>query len=169
MPDRDPIPGAFYADDGACFVTLDVTSLVDNNVHDLLDLLASDEFFEDFIATTAAPAVGEHDGHAPDRLEFEELKDRLVDRLATRIRMTAPQAMRVGGRVLFLGAILDGETADAALDHAVAAGPEIVARPDCPLGGLHSPGVPCDSRCDEKAVALAKLRSILAAKNGRQA
>lgn len=163
MPaDREPIPGAYYAEDGACFVTLDVTPLTDNNTHDLLELLADDEFFEDFIAVACTEPVGEHDGHAPDRLAFEELKDRLVERLATRVRMTAPQAMRVGSRVLELGAELDGVTA------AAEAG-EIVTRPGCPLGGRHLPNVPCDDRCNEKAAALNDLRAILARQNGRQA
>lgn len=159
--DREPVPGAYYPEGLPGFVTLDVTPLVDNNVHDLLEILAEDDVFESFLAVTnaEAPACG-HDGHAPDRLAFEQLKDYLVDRLATRVRMTAPQAMRVGSRVLELGAELDGRAA---------AAEEIVTRPDCPLGGRHSPGVPCDDRCDEQAAGLEKLRRIIARQNGRQA
>lgn len=35
--------------------------------------------------------------------------------------------------------------------------PPVTARTDCPLGGRHLPGVPCDERCGEKAAALATL------------
>ncbi|MGQ4351946.1 hypothetical protein [Streptomyces drozdowiczii] len=39
-------------------------------------------------------------------------------------------------------------------------------RPDCPLGGLHSPGVACGDRCHEHATSLAKLRRLLARQSG---
>ncbi|MGY4903277.1 hypothetical protein [Streptomyces sp. 900116325] len=162
MSDHAPVPGRFYPESGPGFVTLDVAALVDNNVHDLLELLGSDEFFEDFISVACAEPVGEHDGSAPDRLAFEELKDRLVERLAIRVAMTARQAVAIGSRVLELGAELDGIAA------AAEAG-ETVTRPGCPLAGRHVPGVPCDDRCDEKAAALNNLRAILARQNGRQA
>lgn len=116
MPDRTPVPGRFYPQSGPGFVTLDVSSLVDNNVHDLLELLGSDEFFEDFVSVACAEPVGEHDGQAPDRLEFEELKDRLVERLATRVAMTGPQARRVGARVYRLGVQLSAEAEAPAAD-----------------------------------------------------
>lgn len=108
MSDREPVTGRYYSSAGAAFVSLDVTPLVENNVHDLLDLLSSDEFFEEFIAATA-PARVEHDGHAPDRLAFEELKDRLVERLATRAALTAPQALRTGDRLASLALALGAE------------------------------------------------------------
>lgn len=104
---REPVPGRYYTDRTAGWVTLDVAALVDNNVHDLLDLLASDEFFERFMAL-AAPLVTEDGG--PDRLAFEELKDDLVERLATRVRMTGQQARRVGARTYRLGVQVSAET-----------------------------------------------------------
>ncbi|NEB83933.1 hypothetical protein G3I43_07035 [Streptomyces anulatus] len=103
---REPVPGRYYADRTPGWVTLDVASLVDNNVHDLLELLATDEFFERFIEGIAAPPVG---GGA-DRLEFEQLKDDLVERLATRVRMTGEQARRIGARVYRLGVQVSAET-----------------------------------------------------------
>ncbi|RPK76396.1 hypothetical protein EES45_23170 [Streptomyces sp. ADI97-07] len=38
---------------------------------------------------------------------------------------------------------------------------------DCPLGGLHSPGVTCDSRCHEQAAALQRLTSLRAEAEAR--
>ncbi|WP_329592188.1 hypothetical protein OG195_27460 [Streptomyces sp. NBC_01362] len=111
--DRTPVTGRFYPASGPGFVTLDVSALVDNNVHELLELLGSDEFFEDFVSVACAEPAGEHDGSAPDRLAFEELKDRLIEQLATRVAMTGRQARRVGAQVYRLGAQLSAE-ADAA-------------------------------------------------------
>ncbi|MFI2314127.1 hypothetical protein [Streptomyces sp. CB00072] len=106
---REPVPGRYYAGNTPGWVTLDATPLVDNNVHDLLDLLAGDEFFERFMAV-AAPLVTEDGDGAPDRLEFEELKNDLVERLATRVRMTGEQARRIGARVYRLGVQVSAET-----------------------------------------------------------
>ncbi|MBK3546453.1 hypothetical protein [Streptomyces sp. MBT60] len=103
---REPVPGRYYAESGPGWVTLDATPLVDNNTHDLLELLMSDEFFERFMVL-AAPLEGEE---PPDRLEFEHLKDDLRERLATRIRMTGQQARRVGARVYRLGVQVSAET-----------------------------------------------------------
>ncbi|MFB8101311.1 hypothetical protein ACFC3O_00490 [Streptomyces sp. NPDC056007] len=104
---REPVPGRYYPGVTPGWVTLDVAALVDNNVHDLLDLLGSDEFFERFIALTSAPIDGERD---TDRLDFEQLKDELRDRLSTRVRMTGQQARRIGARVYRLGVQVSAET-----------------------------------------------------------
>ncbi|MFG2763112.1 hypothetical protein [Streptomyces rubiginosohelvolus] len=103
---REPVPGRYYAESTPGWVTLDVAALVDNNVHDLLELLAGDEFFERFMVL-AAPLAGEE---PPDRLEFEHLKDDLVERLATRARMTGQQARRIGARLYRLGVQVSAET-----------------------------------------------------------
>ncbi|PVD01306.1 hypothetical protein [Streptomyces sp. CS014] len=103
---REPVPGRYYAESTPGWVTLDVAALVDNNTHDLLELLMSDEFFERFMVL-AAPLAGEE---PPDRLEFEHLKDDLVERLATRVRMTGQQARRVGARTYRLGVQVSTET-----------------------------------------------------------
>ncbi|MEU2402762.1 hypothetical protein ABZ609_00250 [Streptomyces rubiginosohelvolus] len=103
---REPVPGRYYAESTPGWVTLDVAALVDNNTHDLLELLMSDEFFERFMVI-AAPLAGEPE---PDRLEFEHLKDDLVERLATRARMTGQQARRVGARLYRLGVQVSAET-----------------------------------------------------------
>jgi hypothetical protein len=107
-PHREPVAGRFHPEAGPGWVTLDVTPLVDNNTHDVLDLLSSDEFFEEFVALASADQTGQHDGHVPDRLTFEELKNRLVERLATRTAMTGPQAVRIGRQVAELGLHLVG-------------------------------------------------------------
>ncbi|MFE7370106.1 hypothetical protein [Streptomyces anulatus] len=104
---REPVPGRYYAERTPGWVTLDVASLVDNNVHDLLELLGSDEFFERFMVLAAPMADEVADGS--NRLEFEELKDELVERLATRVRMTGEQARRVGARVYRLGVQVSAE------------------------------------------------------------
>ncbi|WP_371624090.1 hypothetical protein OG245_15370 [Streptomyces sp. NBC_01116] len=104
---REPVPGRYYPGNTPGWVTLDVTPLVDNNVHDLLDLLGSDKFFERFIELNSAPIDGEQDA---DRLDFEQFKDELVERLATRVRMTGQQARRVGARVYRLGVQVSAET-----------------------------------------------------------
>lgn len=108
MSEHPPVPGRFYPTAGPGFVTLDVSALVDNNTHDVLDLLMN-EFFEDFNTIACADETGEHDGFAPDRLAFEELKERLVERLSTRARMTGRQAREVGTSLYRLGAHLDAE------------------------------------------------------------
>lgn len=108
--DREPVAGRWTTKAGSCFATLDVTALVDNNVHDLLELLMY-EFFEDFHAVACAVPTGEHDGFAPDRLAFEDLKTRLVERLATRLSMTAPQADRIGVQLQNIAARLDNTPA----------------------------------------------------------
>lgn len=100
---REPVVGRYHGECGPGFVTIDVEPLVDNNTHDVLDLLSSDEFFEEFVTLASAAPTGEHDGFAPDRLAFEDLKNRLVERLSTRAAMTGPQAVRVGHRVKELG------------------------------------------------------------------
>ncbi|MEU3700950.1 hypothetical protein AB0E82_01855 [Streptomyces anulatus] len=106
---REPVPGRYYADRTPGWVTLDVASLVDNNTHDLLGLLMSDEFFERFMVL-AAPLVDAGTEPGADRLEFEQLKDDLVSLLATRARMTGEQARRVGARVYRLGVQVSAET-----------------------------------------------------------
>lgn len=102
MPaDRTPIEGRLYVDATPCMVTLDVTPLVEDNVHDLLDLLMNEEFFETFIELAVVdPDAPAYDGQAPDRLAFEELKAQLVERLATRQALTGPQALRAARRIL---------------------------------------------------------------------
>ena len=97
--DRTPVEGRLYVEATPCRNTLDVTPLVDDNVHDILDLLMGDEFFETFMELACADPDGQHDGHAPDRLAFEELKTHLVERLSTRQSLTGPQALRVARRI----------------------------------------------------------------------
>lgn len=91
MSDPKPIRGPVYVEATPLLVTIDVTPLVTDNVHDLLALL-SEEFLDDFM---------ELDTSGP--LAFEELHAKLVERLATKVTMTGTQAVRVGDQVAKLG------------------------------------------------------------------
>jgi hypothetical protein len=92
-----------YISSTPSMVTADVTPLVEANVLDLIDLLASDEFFADFVEATAAKPTGAHDGHAPERLAVEKLVAALVARLSTRVALTGMQAVRVAEQMQALG------------------------------------------------------------------
>lgn len=101
----EPVRGPIRLDRTPLTVTADVESLVDRNVEELLDLL-SGEFFEDFMTAVCEESTG-HDGHAPEALRFERLRQQLVERLATRVSLTGPEAVRVGERMADLGHSLD--------------------------------------------------------------
>lgn len=88
MTDPKPVRGPLYVEATPSMVTLDVSPLVSNNVHDLLDLLRSDEFVDAFMELDTA-----------DPLAFEELHAALVDRLATKVALTGPQALRAAKRI----------------------------------------------------------------------
>lgn len=98
-----PVRGPMYVAATPLMVTVDVTPLVEANVTELLNLLASDEFYDDFREYADTEPTGQHDGHAPERLAVEELAARLVERLATKVMLTGPQAVRVAGRMHELG------------------------------------------------------------------
>lgn len=91
MPDPKPIRGPVYVEATPLLVTLDVSPLVSNNVHDLLTLLA-DEFLDDFMELDTAGS-----------LAFEELHARLIDRLATKVALTGKQAVKVAKQLDQLG------------------------------------------------------------------
>ena len=99
----EPVRGPLYVESTPLMVTLDVTPLVENNVHDLLDALSEDDLFEEFLAATCADSTGEHDGTLPDRLAFEELKTKLVERLATKVALSGMQAVQAGEQMRRLG------------------------------------------------------------------
>ncbi|WP_128977248.1 hypothetical protein [Streptomyces roseicoloratus] len=99
-----PVRGPMHIEATALHITADVTPLVENNVHDLLDLLMEEDLFEAFMELACTEPTGEHDGHAPDRLAFEELKDRLVERLATKVALTGRQALGIADQMRRLGA-----------------------------------------------------------------
>lgn len=94
------VRGPMYVEATPLMVTADVEPLVAANVGELLDLLCSDEFFQDFMEI-ADPA--ENGGVPADRLQFETLQARLVERMSTKVALTGPQAMRVAGRMAKLG------------------------------------------------------------------
>lgn len=90
------VRGPLYVDATPLMVTVDVEPLVNANVAELLDLLSSDEFFQDFMEI-ADPS--ENGGTPADRCQFEALQARLVERMSTKVALTGPQAMRVAGRM----------------------------------------------------------------------
>lgn len=97
-----PVRGPMYVEATPLLVTADVTPLVHANVAELLELLAG-EFYDDFREVADQEPTGRHDGHAPERLGFEDLAARLVELLATKVALTGPQAVRVAGRMYQLG------------------------------------------------------------------
>jgi hypothetical protein len=111
MTENNTVRGPMYINATPLMVTADVTPLVHANVGELLDLLCSDEFFQDFMEI-ADPS--ENGGAPADRLQFEALQARLVERMSTRVALTGPQAMRVAGRMAELArplAALSAKTA----------------------------------------------------------
>lgn len=98
-----PVRGPLYVESTPLMVTLDVTPLVENNTHDLLDMLAEDDLFDEFILATNADPDEHPNGALPDRLLFEELKTKLVERLATKVALTGMQAVQAGEQIRRLG------------------------------------------------------------------
>lgn len=99
MTEIKPVRGPMYVEATPLMVTADVEPLVHANVGELLDLLMSDEFFEDFTALACTEAATDHDGHTAQKLAFETLQAQLVERMSTRVMLTGPEAMRVAGRM----------------------------------------------------------------------
>ena len=96
MTENEAVRGPMHISATPLMVTADVEPLVAANVGELLDLLCSDEFFQDFMEI-ADPS--ENGGAPADRLQFETLQARLVERMSTKVALTGPQAMRVAGRM----------------------------------------------------------------------
>lgn len=90
------VRGPMYVDATPLMVTVDVEPLVSANVGELLDLLCSDDFFQDFMEI-ADPS--ENGGEPAERYAFETLQARLVERMSTKVALTGPQAMKVAGRM----------------------------------------------------------------------
>lgn len=95
----EPVRGPMYIEATPLMVTADVEPLVAANVGELLDLLMSDEFFEEFTAMACEETPHTADERTSQRLAFETLQARLVERMATKVSLTGPQAMRVAGRM----------------------------------------------------------------------
>lgn len=102
MTSKKPVRGPMYIEGTPLMVTADVSPLVEHNLDEVLELLGG-EFFEDFIAATCPESDGEHDGHAPEELRFERLREQLVERLAKKVALTGPQAVRTAERMAELG------------------------------------------------------------------
>jgi hypothetical protein len=119
------VRGPMHIDATPLMVTADVEPLVTANVAELLDLLAG-EFYDDFREIADTQPTDHHDGHAPDRLAFETLQARLVERMSTRVTLTGPEAMRVAGRMARLArplAALSARTA-AVVQRSTGLGPQ---------------------------------------------
>lgn len=102
MTKKKPVRGPMYIEGTPLMVTADVTPLVEHNVDEILELLGG-ELFEDFIAASCPESSGEHDGHAPEALRFERLREQLVERLSKKVALTGPQAVRTAERMAELG------------------------------------------------------------------
>ncbi len=99
-----PVRGPLYVEATPLMVTLDASPLVSNNTHDVLNLLLNDaNLFDAFMELVPEEPHGIHDGHVPDRLDFEGLHARLVERLSTKVALSGPQAVRVGKRLVEYG------------------------------------------------------------------
>ena len=94
------VRGPMYIEATPLMVTADVEPLVAANVGELLNLLCSDEFFQDFMEI-ADPS--ENGGEPADRMQFEELQARLVECMSTKVALTGPQAMHTAGQMAKLG------------------------------------------------------------------
>lgn len=102
MSDTRAVRGPMYVDATPLMVTADVEPLVHANVTELLELLAG-EFYDDFREVADQKPTGQHDGHAPERLGFEDLAARLTEYMATKVALTGKQAVRVAGQMHKLG------------------------------------------------------------------
>lgn len=143
-----PVRGPLYVEATPLMVTCDVEPLVNANVGELLDLLASDEFFEEFIEAASTEAAG-HDGHAAMRLAFETLQARLVERMSTKVALTGPQAMRVAGRMAELARPLAARHAETAA--AVMKGASLIKHPSHAATRKHLAKHPLPGQQDRRA------------------
>lgn len=107
------VRGPLHVDATPLMVTCDVEPLVEANVGEILGLL-SGKFYDDFREIADAEPTGDHDGHAPERLAVEQLTAQLVERLATRVSLTGPEAVRVAGRMAELARPLAARSAHTA-------------------------------------------------------
>lgn len=97
---RGPVLGRLYIKGLPGLVTLDVSPLVELAVHEVLDLLMTEEFLDSFIEIASAEPVTAHDGHTPERLAFEQLLAALVAQVSTRQALTGRHALRVGREIV---------------------------------------------------------------------
>ena len=124
MSETNAVRGPMQVDATPLMVTADVEPLVHANVGELLGLLVSDEFFEDFMEIADPSCNG---GEPATRLQFETLQARLVERMSTKVALTGPQAMRVAGRMAKLGKPLADLSAKTAA--AVSRGASLIRHP----------------------------------------
>lgn len=107
MTESNAVRGPMHIEATPLHVTADVEPLVHANVGELLDLLVSDEFFEDFLEIADPPKRDgdddDPDWHVVQKIAYETLQARLVERMSTKVALTGPQAMRVAGRMAKLG------------------------------------------------------------------
>lgn len=144
----EPVRGPMYIEATPLMVTADVEPLVHANVGELLDLLAG-EFFEEFTAMVCEETprtAAERDGQ---RLVFEELQARLVERLATKVALTGPQAMRVAGQMARLAKPLADLSAKTAA--VVARGASLIKHPSHAATRKHLKTNPMPKQQDRRA------------------
>ncbi|WP_086768137.1 hypothetical protein [Streptomyces bobili] len=145
MTDPKTVRGPMYIEATPLMVTADVEPLVHANVGELLDLLAG-EFFEDFMEIADPSCNG---GEPADRLQYERLQARLVDRMSTKVALTGPQAMRVAGRMAKLGKPLADLSAKTAA--AVMKGASLIKHPTHAATRRHLKSNPLPGQQDRRA------------------
>lgn len=143
---NQPVRGPMYVEATPLMVTADVTPLVAANVGELLDLLSSDEFFQDFMEV-ADPS--ENGGEPAGRMQFETLQARLVERMSTKVALTGPQAMRVAGRMAKLAKPLADLSAKTAA--AVSRGASLIKHPTHKATRDHFAANPMPEQQDRRA------------------
>lgn len=149
MTDKQPpVRGPMHIEATPLMVTADVEPLVAANVGQILDLLCSDEFFQDFMEI-ADPS--ENGGEPADRLQFETLQARLVEHLATKVALTGPQAMRVAGQMARLARPLADLSAQTAAKVMKARGASEIKHPSMRATRRHFAEHPLPEQQDRRA------------------
>lgn len=150
MTDKS-VRGPMHIDATPLMVTADVEPLVHANVGELLDLLMSDEFFEEFNAMACEETPRTADDRNSQRLAFEALQARLVERMATKVALTGPQAMRVAGQMAKLGRPLADLSAKTAAVVTRAQGASEIKHPSMRATRAHLKANPMPRQQDRRA------------------
>jgi len=94
---RMPVDGPFrlYAEAIPAGATLDVASFVESVVHDVVELLLTDEYGDRLDELAEAQPADPHEVQRPSELRFESLVADLVDATSTKIPVYGAQVLRL--------------------------------------------------------------------------